>query len=144
VREQTNQDSTAETPTYSPVTLLSILGNNSIALPLCPSFPTVELRYILNDSQSTLLLSSEKFRLKSEEVVKEGLENAPFLQCLEKRLGGRTDVAPVNLDGLGSGQGGMMLYTSGTTNRPVRLSVRPPLELVLIVRRKECFCPSRF
>ena len=101
------------------VTFLSILGNNAIALPLCPSFPTSELRYILNDSGSSLLLSSEKFRQKSEEVVKEGLGKAPLLQCFEKRLGRRNDVARVNIEGLGTGQGGMMLYTSGTTNRPV-------------------------
>lgn len=100
------------------VTLLSILGTHSIALPLCPSFPAHELQYIMDQSQASMLLSSRKFEGKAQEVLKAGLETSPRHISLEKKLGGG-EHRDVLLEGPTSGQGGMMLYTSGTTNRPV-------------------------
>jgi malonyl-CoA/methylmalonyl-CoA synthetase len=100
------------------VTLLSILGSDSIALPLAPSFPASEIRYILNNSEAMILVSSEKFKSKAEEVLQEGLDKAPTLSLLEKRKASSTDAIKPELTPTGQSKGGMMLYTSGTTNRP--------------------------
>ena len=66
-----------------------------------------------------MLLSSSKFQSKAEEVVKEGLENKPILGNVGKRLGAG-DQSHVKLENVQQVQGGLMLYTSGTTSRPVR------------------------
>lgn len=103
------------------VTLLSILACDSIAVPLSSAFPASELRYILENSEAVTLLSSGKFKEKAEEVLKEGLEHLPrkpVLNVVEKRLSGSGD-DEVQLVPLPMTKGGMMLYTSGTTSRPV-------------------------
>lgn len=100
------------------VTLLSILGTHSIALPLSPAFPAHELQYIMDHSQASMLLSSQKFEAKAQELLKTGLETVPKHISLEKKLGG-AEPKEVILEGPTDGAGGMMLYTSGTTNRPV-------------------------
>jgi acyl-CoA synthetase (AMP-forming)/AMP-acid ligase II len=55
------------------VTLLSCLAAHSIALPLSPAFPANELQYILDQSQAAVLLSSAKFEVKKQEVLKQKL-----------------------------------------------------------------------
>ena len=106
------------------VTLLSILGSDAIAVPLSAAFPASELRYIIDQSEAKMLLSSKKFGDKAEEVLKEGLENKPIHAPLVKIETG-ADPKDVSLENLSSSQGGMMLYTSGTTNRPVRYNRDP-------------------
>jgi malonyl-CoA/methylmalonyl-CoA synthetase len=108
--------------TYA-VTLLSIFANHSIAVPLCTTFPDHELRYIVDQSQSLMLLSSEKFKDKAQNVVKEGLESKPLV-AVEKIKEGKKSSEHITLEQPKSEDGGMMLYTSGTTSRPVR-HVRP-------------------
>jgi malonyl-CoA/methylmalonyl-CoA synthetase len=99
------------------VTLLSILAAHAIAVPLSPAFPAHELRYILDQSESLMLLSSEKFQQQADEVLKEGLETSPINYKQDKIMLGKTDDY-VTLEDPTSEQGGMMLYTSGTTSRP--------------------------
>jgi len=103
---------------FSIVTLLSILGTNSIAVPLSPTFPIHELKYIIDHSQASLLLASSKFDAKAQDVLKAGLEAEPRLVRITKKMGD-SSFTGVNLVGPEEGRGGMMLYTSGTTNRPV-------------------------
>lgn len=100
------------------VTLLSILGTNSIALPLSAAFPAHELQYILDQSKALMLLASTKFNEKAQGIMKEGLQESPKFIQLEKKLGGG-EPAKVTLQDIPSHKAGMMLYTSGTTNRPV-------------------------
>ncbi|KAK5676262.1 hypothetical protein LTS10_011074 [Elasticomyces elasticus] len=101
------------------VTLLSCLASNAIAVPLAPSFPPSELRYILNHSEALALLSSSKFSSLAAEVTKEGLDRQPHSIPIEKRIQGATSDTPVELSGSSHhAEGGMMLYTSGTTARP--------------------------
>ena len=102
------------------VTLLSIFANHSIAVPLCTTFPDHELRYIIDQSQSLMLLSSEKFQDKAQNVVKEGLESKPLVG-VEKIKEGNKSSEHITLEAPVSEDGGMMLYTSGTTSRPVRV-----------------------
>jgi len=100
------------------VTLLAILAARSIAVPLSPAFPAPELQYIMNHSEALMLLSSAKFANKAQEVLKTELEVEPTYLQLNKFQGGG-EHEKVTLDSkTGPGSAGMMLYTSGTTNRP--------------------------
>lgn len=105
------------------MTLLSILGSKSIAVPLSSGFPVSELRYILGNSEALMLLSSAKFQSKAQEVLKEGMEKKSIFGSVEKRYGGGGSGEHIKLEDVGDHQGGMMLYTSGTTNRPVRIVI---------------------
>ena len=100
------------------VTLLSILSHDAIAVPLAPSHPILELRYILENSEALLLLSTEKFRDRAKEVVRERLTCATTLHVLPKIKEGALASDRIEFDSKQNGRGGLMLYTSGTTNRP--------------------------
>jgi malonyl-CoA/methylmalonyl-CoA synthetase len=102
----------------SSVTLLSILGAHSVALPLSPAFPAHELHYILDHSQASILLTSSKFDRKTQGLSKADSEGRLRTVRLRKKMGGG-EHKKVPLDMPLEGQGGMMLYTSGTTSRPV-------------------------
>ncbi|KAL0935223.1 AMP-binding enzyme [Colletotrichum truncatum] len=99
------------------VTLLAAFAARSIAVPLSPAFPAAELQYILNQSEASLLVSSAKFAAKAKEVLATELVSKPPQLELQKHLGGGAH-EQVELDNADAGGAGMMLYTSGTTNRP--------------------------
>ncbi len=69
-----------------------------------------------------MLLSSAKFEGKAQELLKERLEKVPRHVKLEKKTDGNTKHRNVTVEGPDNGDGGMMLYTSGTTSRPVNFS----------------------
>lgn len=98
---------------------LSILANNAIAVPLPSGFPIGELRYIIENSEAIALLSTEKFREKAKEALGYDPENRPILAVTEKLQSGADSRQNITLDGVHNGKGGLMLYTSGTTSRPV-------------------------
>ncbi|KAI9726932.1 MAG: hypothetical protein M1828_000280 [Chrysothrix sp. TS-e1954] len=105
------------------VTFLSILANHALALPLAGSFPAPELRYIMNHSQASLLLASAKMWEKAQDVLKEETETdtKPRLGKVEKILRSSTGDEHVVFEDVGTAEkenGGLMLYTSGTTSRP--------------------------
>ena len=108
------------------MTLLSILANNASAVPLAPAFPPGELRYILDHSQALMLISSARFSDRAQETLRDGLEQVPISVTTEKIVqGGRSDEIPALEDvGNAAEKSGMMLYTSGTTNRPVCTDIR--------------------
>ena len=90
-----------------------------------------------------MLVSSLKFQSKAEEVVREGLDKPLKLEIVQKHLAGSESVEQVQLDNSKDDAGGMMLYTSGTTSRPVG-SPCPTTNLVkLIIYRKACFSPTQ-
>ncbi len=103
------------------------------------SFPASELRYILENSEAAALLSSRKFQEKAEETLKEGLDHIPkkpLLSIVEKRRHG-SGHDEIQLVPLPMNKGGMMLYTSGTTSRPVCDHIRTgDLVLTSIVERR--------
>ncbi len=88
-------------------------------MPLSPAFPSPELQYILDHSEASLLLASAKFTAKAKEVMATELASKPTLVELAKFQGGGAHEA-VELVCPDAGKAGMMLYTSGTTSRPVR------------------------
>ncbi|KAJ9215920.1 hypothetical protein DTO166G4_2464 [Paecilomyces variotii] len=102
------------------VTLLSILASNAIALPLSPAFPASELKYIMDNSQAKMLVATEKYKNKAEDVLKTGLEREPIFDLRQKTMTGASSTESVEFQNLHDAElkGGMMLYTSGTTNRP--------------------------
>ena len=113
------------------MTLLSIFACDNIAVPLSSGFPASELRYILENSEAVTLVSSTKFQAKAEETLKEGLEQLPrkpVLNIVEKRRQGNGH-DEVQLVPLPMEKGGMMLYTSGTTSRPVNTILFTPQSL---------------
>ncbi|KHN93989.1 2-succinylbenzoate-CoA ligase [Metarhizium album ARSEF 1941] len=100
------------------VTLLAVLAARSIAVPMSPAFPAPELQYILDHSETALLVSSPKFASKAAELLATDLAAKPAHLELEKLKGGtKGEVVP--LDGSDPAGAALMLYTSGTTNRPV-------------------------
>ncbi|KAK2683787.1 AMP-dependent synthetase/ligase [Fusarium oxysporum f. sp. vasinfectum] len=99
------------------VTLLAAMAARSIAVPLSPAFPAPELQYILNQSEASLLVSSPKFASKAKEVLATELTTQPAHVELQKHQGGGNH-DKVQLNNTDAGEAGMMLYTSGTTNKP--------------------------
>ncbi|KAI9039903.1 Malonyl-CoA synthetase MCS [Aspergillus affinis] len=101
------------------VTLLAILASNAIAVPLAPSCPVPELRYILDNSEALVLISSSKFTAKASEVLDDGLTKPPLYYQFDGTWPAPTDDKEVTLyDFSDELSGGMMLFTSGTTARP--------------------------
>ncbi|CAI4218680.1 unnamed protein product [Parascedosporium putredinis] len=99
------------------VTLLAAFAARAIAIPLSPGFPAAELQYILDQSEASLLVSSAKFASKASEVLATELSVKPAFLQLEKHQGGSAH-EQVSLENEDAGNAAMMLYTSGTTNRP--------------------------
>ena len=82
----------------------------------------LELKYILDNSQAKMLLTTEKYADKGMELLREGLEREPLFAIRNKLTEGASSGESVTLHDLKQpSSGGMMLYTSGTTNRPVGL-----------------------
>lgn len=101
------------------MTLLAVLASNAIAVPLAPSFPPSELRYILNHSEALALLSTDKNRKLASDVLSEDLETNPIRVHVEKTVESSSSNVDIGLMGDSyTAEGGMMLYTSGTTARP--------------------------
>ncbi|KAL4766819.1 hypothetical protein BDW60DRAFT_212564 [Aspergillus nidulans var. acristatus] len=100
------------------VILLSILASDAIAVPLSTGFPIHELKYIMNNSQAGMLVATERYADMAGKIVEGELNRQPILDMRGKIRTGNSGVGAVELEGLDGGSGGMMLYTSGTTNRP--------------------------
>ncbi|KAH6608929.1 hypothetical protein Trco_002275 [Trichoderma cornu-damae] len=102
------------------VALLAILAARSIAVPLSPAFPVPELEYVLNHSEASLLVSSPKFASKAQQVLAADLASKPAHVELPKHAesaAAARERVPLE-DGANPGAAGLMLYTSGTTNKP--------------------------
>ncbi|CAC9890393.1 unnamed protein product [Aureobasidium pullulans] len=66
-----------------------------------------------------MLAASSKFATKADDVLSGELEKKPILSQWEKIMEGIKVTEDVVLEDMKEEKGGMMLYTSGTTNRPV-------------------------
>ncbi|ROW07901.1 hypothetical protein VMCG_03512 [Cytospora schulzeri] len=101
------------------VTWLAILAARAIAVPLSPAFPAPELQYIIDHSQALLLLSSAKFTPKAQETLALPLESPPkHVEIAKHQSGSPHEAVTIEAGDENPGPAGMMLYTSGTTNRP--------------------------
>lgn len=99
--------------------LLSILASDAIAVPLSTAFPVHELKYIMDNSQAGMLVATERYEDMAARILEAGLDREPVLDVRGKIMAGAPGVGGVELETADGGRGGMMLYTSGTTNRPV-------------------------
>lgn len=97
---------------------MSILAHDAIALPLAQSFPSSEIRYILENSEARILLSTTKFEDKARDVLSDIITTNPQLEILSKIETGATSAENVRFEDRDLLHGGFMLYTSGTTSRP--------------------------
>ncbi|KAL6235107.1 hypothetical protein BDW75DRAFT_210588 [Aspergillus navahoensis] len=100
------------------VMLLSILASDAIAVPLSTAFPIHELKYIMNNSQAGMLLATERYGVMAGKITEGGLNRQPILDLRGKITAGASGFGAVELKGVDGENGGMMLYTSGTTSRP--------------------------
>lgn len=103
--------------------LFSILAADSIAVPLSPAFPVAELKYILNHSEASTLLATERYTDKARALVEDGLDSGLVVDIRPKIAQGSSHSKSITLNKSQSPRGGLMLYTSGTTNRPVSTGV---------------------
>lgn len=88
-------------------------------MPISPSFPVSEVHYILDNSETLILVSSAKFQKKAEDIMST-MKVKPLTGSVEKSLVGCTSSQRVRLeDQEDSSRTALMLYTSGTTSRPV-------------------------
>ncbi len=101
------------------VTLLSILGSHAVAVPLCPTFPPTELRYVVDQSQSKFLLYSKPLERTFKSVREGDLAQEPVTLEIEELSGGVSDNKGTHLEPVSGTDAGMILYTSGTKSRPV-------------------------
>ncbi|QUC17363.1 uncharacterized protein UV8b_01604 [Ustilaginoidea virens] len=99
------------------VTLLAAIAARSVAVPMSPAFPDPELQYILNHSEASLLVTSPKFAAKARQVLSTELAARPTYLEMPKHLG-RGKIEQASLEVSDPAGAGLMLYTSGTTNRP--------------------------
>ncbi|KAL4907655.1 hypothetical protein BDW74DRAFT_189116 [Aspergillus multicolor] len=100
------------------VMLLSILASDAIAVPISTGFPIHELKYIMDNSQAGILVATERYGVIARNLVGGGLARQPILDVRSKIAAGASGIGAIELEDLDGGNGGMMLYTSGTTNRP--------------------------
>lgn len=92
-----------------------------------------------------MLLASPRFATKADDVLAGELEKAPILSRLEKIIEGNSINQDVALEEVKEDRGGMMLYTSGTTNRPVSCDqARVTENTKLKANRKAYSCLNQF
>jgi malonyl-CoA/methylmalonyl-CoA synthetase len=123
------------------VTLLAAIAARSIAVPLSPAFPAAELQYIINQSEASLLVNSAKFAAKARDVLATELASRPAQLEIQKHASGAPH-EKVMLENADPGAAAMMLYTSGTTNRPVSPARHTTGSHLLTTPRKASSSPS--
>jgi AMP-binding enzyme len=108
------------------VTFLAILAHEAIALPLSPAFPASELRHVLENSGAKIFRFTSSLASKAEEALDDKLRTSPLLSMAQD--GKREPILEeekIEIDRNCIGGGGIMLYTSGTTSRPVCYGALP-------------------
>ncbi|HIG31080.1 MAG TPA: long-chain fatty acid--CoA ligase [Verrucomicrobiales bacterium] len=93
------------------VTQWGIWRAGGIAVPLCGNYPIRELKYFLKDSGAEILVAAPEFKEKLKPLSEED-----DLKYLESENWNSTE--PVVLPDIQAEQRAMIVYTSGTTNRP--------------------------
>lgn len=98
-------------------------------MPLAPGLPAAELQHVLHDSSASVLLASPALLKRASEVI-EGLHPKPVLRVVESQ---RTTAISKDLRPLlkedADVSAALMLYTSGTTSRPVCVAGDPSAAL---------------
>ena len=86
-----------------------------------------------------MLLATEKYAEKAKLVFKGGIQTESAFDIKPKIITGAIEHDTVRLEEQKASAGGMMLYTSGTTNRPVAGVLQIILNRVLLTRGRKVF-----
>lgn len=106
--------------------MLSIFASGGIAVPLCTSHPTPELRHVIFDSTPSLLLASTKYRKKGQEILDspELMYRCKFdtvsQRIREMHESPKPKIKLVDVTWMDEreNRGALIIYTSGTTGLP--------------------------
>lgn len=108
--------------------MLSIFASGGIAVPLCTSHPTPEMRYVISNSTPTALITSTKYLKKSEEILDTPeLKGTCKLDTINNHVFPGAGTRPPKVELVESDaawmnrtttRGALIIYTSGTTNLP--------------------------
>lgn len=106
--------------------MLSIFASGGIAVPLCISHPTLEMRHVMSDSTPKLLITSTTYCEKGTEILEPPeLRNCCELDIITRRLREThefpyPEVKLVDVTWMSEheNRGALIIYTSGTTGLP--------------------------
>lgn len=105
--------------------LFSILASDAIAVPVLPGLPYPEVKYILENADAKMLLLPEIGGDKVRKMINRFIDEDDLIVDVigGVPMRGHFEVSTqVDFPDVQDARGGLMLYTSGTTNRPVRYS----------------------
>ncbi|MFH0876699.1 MAG: AMP-binding protein [Candidatus Omnitrophota bacterium] len=102
-----------------PLLFFSTLMTGAIAVPLNTEFSQQEMENLLNDSQAPILLISDSYIKKTQEIKCSALKEIVSVDSAQfkKALGKERDEAPLRVN-IQPRDAACILYTSGTTDRP--------------------------
>ena len=95
-------------------TLWAIWVAGGVAVPLCITHPLPSLEYVLDDTQSTILVISKEFK----EVLGPYLQNSNISVIVIEEINDQQLAFPELLPPIEKQRNALILYTSGTTNKP--------------------------
>ena len=95
-------------------TLWSIWLAGGVAVPLCVTHPLPSLEYVLDDTQSSILVISKEFK----EVLAPYLQNANICVIIMEDVNEEQIAFSASLPSIEKQRNALILYTSGTTNKP--------------------------
>jgi amino acid adenylation domain-containing protein len=127
--------------------LLGILKAGGAYIPLDPSYPRERLAFMLDDSQASVLLTSERivegFKMQDDESPSSILDPQMKLLCLdthwevialESEQNTRSEVKPDNL--------AYVIYTSGSTGQPKGVAIEHRNTTALLHWARSVFTPE--
>ena len=95
-------------------TLWAIWIAGGVAVPLCITHPLPSLEYVLDDTQSSILVVSQEFK----EVVAPYLQKSTISVIVIEEINDHQFAFPELLPPIEKQRNALILYTSGTTNKP--------------------------
>ncbi|CAG8702742.1 7242_t:CDS:2, partial [Dentiscutata heterogama] len=99
----------------------SVWSAGGIAVPLCITHPPSELLYVLNDSQSTIMIAHSDFQEKVNNIAREAGIKKVIIVCDKDKKYSQydgTNFKPPSLIPMDDSRRAMIIYTSGTTGKP--------------------------
>ena len=95
-------------------TLWAIWIAGGVAVPLCITHPLPSLEYVLDDTQSSILVISQEFK----EVLAPYLQTSKISVIVIEEINNQQIAYPILLPPIEKQRNALILYTSGTTNKP--------------------------
>ena len=99
---------------YYVKTLWAIWIAGGVAVPLCVTHPLPSLEYVLDDTQSSILVISQEFK----EVLAPYLQTSNISVIVIEEINNQQIAYPILLPPIEKHRNALILYTSGTTNKP--------------------------